>query len=508
MKKSRTKNIVLSIGAGFAYEIVSLVCGLISQRLILKGFGSAYNGVTQSITQFISYIELMKAGIGGATLSALFKPLSENDMGEVNRILAATQKFMKKIAIIFVFFVIAVAIIYPTFIVKEFDWLFTASLVFIISISTFVQYYMGFTYQTLVQADQKGYMVIYLQIITTILNTIVSIILINSGCTIHIVKLGSALVHVIPPIFFNIYVHKNYAIDENAVPDDSKIAQRWDAATHELAAFINSNTDVTVVTIFAGVMEVSVYSIYYYVISNMKKIVTKFSGGFSSAFGDMYAKGENELMLKNLGIFELMIYSLVSIFYSVASSLVVPFVMLYTSGVTDVNYSRPWFAAVLTLASIFNCFRIPYRTIVMAIGHFKETRNGAILEAAINVAVSVICTMKFGLIGVAIGSLCAMSTRSYQFANYLSKNIIKRDMGQYFKHVFICLFILLAVNLISKFYIVNIDTWFKWIGCGVITTLIAVTLTVVTDMIFYKEDTINLYNKVKKTFLRRRNEKN
>ena len=79
MKKGRTKNIILSIAAGFMYELVSLACGLVSQRLILSNFGSAYNGITQSITQFISYIELMKAGIGGVTVAAIYKPLAEKD---------------------------------------------------------------------------------------------------------------------------------------------------------------------------------------------------------------------------------------------------------------------------------------------------------------------------------------------------------------------------------------------------------------------------------------------
>ena len=78
----------MSVGAGFLYEIVSLVCGLISQRLILDSFGSAYNGITQSISQFVSYIELMKAGIGGVTMSALFKPLNDHNYQEMNEILA------------------------------------------------------------------------------------------------------------------------------------------------------------------------------------------------------------------------------------------------------------------------------------------------------------------------------------------------------------------------------------------------------------------------------------
>ena len=505
MKKGRTKNIIFSIGAGFLYEIVSLLCGLISQRLILSNFGSAYNGITQSITQFVSYIELMKAGIGGVTLAALYKPLAEHNDKEVSEILASSQKFMKRIAMIFVLFVIGVAIIYPTFIVKDFDWWFTASLIFIISISTFVQYYLGFSYQLLIEADQKGYMIINMQILTTILNTIVSIILINSNCSIQIVKLGSALVHIISPIFFNIYVHKHYNIDDKAVATTDKIPQRWDAAAHEIAAFVNSNTDLTVVTIFAGVLEVSVYSIYYYVIYNMKKIVTKFSGGFANAFGDMYAKGEIEHMKESLGIFELIIYSLISVLYPVAMSLVVPFVMLYTKGVTDVNYSRPLFAIVLTLASIFNCFRIPYRTTTIAIGHYKQTRNGAIIEAAINVVVSVLCTIKFGVIGVAIGSFCAMATRSYEFASYLSKNIIHRPMSYYFGHVIITLSILMSVYLVSRAYISYASTWIGWFICAVITTLLTITLTVITDFVFYKKESMYLINRLKNIIFRKKN---
>lgn len=487
----------MSVGAGFLYEIVSLVCGLISQRLILDSFGSAYNGITQSISQFVSYIELMKAGIGGVTMSALFKPLNDHNYQEMNEILASTQRFMKRIAMIFVLFVLGVAIIYPTFIVRDFDWWFTATLILIISISTFVQYYMGFTYQMLVEADQKGYLVIVMQIVTTILNTIASIVLINSGCEIRVVKLGSALVHVIPPLFYYFYVHKNYPVDDSVKAVSDKIPQRWDAAAHEVAAFITNNTDVTVITMFAGVKEVSVYSIYYYVISNIKKIVTKFSGGFSSAFGNMYAREEYDLMRKNLGVFELIIYSLCSILYPVTLALIVPFVMLYTKGINDVNYSRPLFAIVLTLASVFNCFRIPYRVIVIAIGHYKQTRNGAIMEAAINVIVSVICTIRFGIIGVAIGTLCAMATRSYQFASYLSKEIIDRDMKYYFKHIFLCLGIMAAVNIAAHFYMPVLDSWKMWFIYAVITTLLAITLTLITDLIFYKEDLMRVLEKAK-----------
>ena len=176
MKKSRTKRAFLNVASSIAGEFVSLACGLILPRLILSNYGSAYNGITSSITQFISYISLMKAGIGGATAVALYKPLAENDNIKISEVLAATEEFMRKIAMLFAAFVIVFACVYPLLVVKEFGWLFTAALVLIISISTFGQYYFGFTYQMLLSADQKDYITTCLNILTTIVNTFLSVV--------------------------------------------------------------------------------------------------------------------------------------------------------------------------------------------------------------------------------------------------------------------------------------------------------------------------------------------
>lgn len=504
MKRSRTKNAFLSISTSLISEGVALVCGLILPRLILSSFGSAYNAITQSITQFISYISLMKAGIGGATAVALYKPLAENDTEEISEILASTQKFMRKIAFIFVGFIIVLSIVYPLFIVRDFDWWFTASLIFIISMTTFAQYYFGFTYQTLLSADQKDYVTTSLEIVTTILNTLVAVILINNDCSLHVVKLGSSLVNIIPPIFLYVYCHKKYHIHK-VEPKEDKIPQKWDAAAHEVASFINNNTDVVILTMFSSLLEISVYTVYHYVISNIKKIVTKFTVGFGSAFGDMYARNEIDLMHQNLSIFELIIYSFTSILYSVTLVMMIPFVILYTDGVTDVNYVRPLFSLLLVLGSVFNCFRVPYRVITIAAGHYRQTRNGALTEAAINIVVSVLGVILFGLNGVALGTLCAMAFRTVQYVWYLSKNIMYRDIRYFLNHAILCFAIIAAVYFIAQLYLpASIDSVFEWVLYAVVTTLIAAALTLLTDYLFYKEDLFNFFAKIRRNFFKKK----
>ncbi|MBR4461152.1 MAG: polysaccharide biosynthesis C-terminal domain-containing protein [Erysipelotrichaceae bacterium] len=504
MKKSRTQRALLSVATSLMSEGVALICGLVVPQMILTTYGSVYNGITQSITQFISYISLMKAGIGGATAVALYKPLAENNTQEISEVLASTEKFMRKISLIFILFIASLSIIYPTFIVKEYDWWFTASLIFIIAISTFGQYYFGFTYQTLLAADQKDYITGTLDIITTIMNTIVAIILINNNFSLHIVKLGSSLVHLFTPLFLYFYCRKKYHIISRIKPSEDRIPQKWDAAAHEVASFVNNNTDVVILTLFATIPEVSVYTVYHYVIANLKKIVTKFTIGFGSAFGDMYARNEIELMHTNLSIFELIIYSFTSVLYSVTLVMMLPFVAIYTRKVTDIEYIRPLFSFLLILGGVFNCFRVPYRVITIAAGHYKQTRNGAITEAVLNIVVSVVGVILFGLIGVALGSLVAMAFRTLQYVIYLSNNIMYRDIRYFMKHAFLCFAIMVAVYFIAQLYIpATMDSWLTWILYASVTTIIAMILTLVTDYIFYKEDLFNFINKLKRNFLSR-----
>ena len=94
----RSKKALRNTFASISYEIVAIICGLILPRLILSRFGSSYNGITSSITQFLSCVALLKSGIGAVTRAALYKPLAEKDSFRLSEIINATSIFMRKIA--------------------------------------------------------------------------------------------------------------------------------------------------------------------------------------------------------------------------------------------------------------------------------------------------------------------------------------------------------------------------------------------------------------------------
>ena len=499
--KKALKNTITSM----IYQLVSVICGLIVPRLILVSFGSTYNGITSSITQFLQCASLLVAGVGGVTRAALYKPLAAENYNEINSIVNATATFMRKTAVILTVGIGVFACFYPFLVDYEFEWFFSFSLVLILGISTIMQYYFGITYQLLLMADQKYYVVSLIQIFTTVLNTVMAIILLKSGFGIHLVKLASAFAFSLNPVLINIYVRKFYKIDRKVKPNNKALAQRWDAFGQSFASFIHNNTDVIVLTIFADIKEVSVYTVYNYVISNIRTLIVNFIAGFGAAFGNMLAKGEYELDKKNLRAYELIIFNLSAIIYTTAGIMIVPFALLYTHNISDVNYARPIFAIIFTAAGAFSCFRIPYQTIVEAEGHFKQTRNGALIEAGLNIIISVIAVIKFGLVGVAVGTLIATVFRSIQYAIYLSNHLIERSIWIFLQHVIINITITVLTFAISKeIFTFEIANFLTWAIKSFAIVCIAGVFTLLFNLIFYYKDFVYFISKINATLIKRK----
>lgn len=495
MKTSRTKKAILNTVLELLLEAVTVICSFILPRLILVHFGSTYNGITSSITQFIGYVALMKAGIGGVTRAALYRPLAENDFTRLSSIVNATSRFMRKIAIIFSFSIVIFATFYPLIVKEDFEWLFSASLVLILSISTFAQYFFGLTYQMVLQADQKTYIISFISIISTILNTVFASTMILLGFGIHVVKLASALVFILPPVFYNIWVKKKYHIDTHIEPDYNTISQRWDAFGHQVAGFITSNSPIILTTIFLSVKEVSVYTIYNMVCSAIKKLIHAFASGTTAAFGNLMANREENLLKKRFEQFECLIFYLTTIVVALTVILIVPFVRIYTSGITDVNYIRPVLAILISISIYSYCIKLPYEQIVFAAGEFKNTRNGAFIEAGLNVVVSVLLVNYMGLCGIVLGTIVAALYRVIRYHIYVCKVIIPRRKITILVH-----FIYTIVCIVTSYIIYNLlpfgipNGYFEWIIQAVAVGIIVLIVSTLFAILLYRKHLLPIVN--------------
>ena len=494
---NRTRKTIYNASVMLLHEVVTVVCSLILPRLLLVGFGSDVNGLITSITKFLGFISILRLGLAGSTRVALYKTLADGDTTKTSGIIVATERFMRRIAYVLIGYIAVLAIAFPLVVDSSMGSIETAALVIIIGIGFFAEYFFGITYQTLLIADQRGYVYSSIQIVVTIINTFLGVVLIKTGFSIFAVKLGNSLLFMITPIILALYVRKRYNIDRSVPPDESALKNRKAVMTLSVANLIHENVDITVLTIFTSTLVCSVYTIYNLVISALQRTMSVFTYSLEAAFGNMFAKKEYDTIETNLNYLEYFMGFFVSVVFSCAVVLILPFVSIYTSGVTDVEYIQPAFAYLSLAALALICFREPYLICVQAAGKYKETQGGAVVEAILNLGLSIVAVFRFGLVGVTVGTLAANLFRSTQYLLFVSKKLLERSIVKsYLKQAWAAVNIAISCSIYHLLPIqMEYSGWGTWIVAAFIIGAISVTVSLLTSLLFYKHDLKNMLMK-------------
>lgn len=458
----RTKALKFNIILSIICELFSLISGLILPRLMISFFGSSVNGLVSSVAQFLGFSTVLRSGLGAASRAMLFKPLAENDMKAVSNIMVATQSHLRKVALIIAGYVVAVATIYPFIAQTNFSWDYIFTLVLVMGTTVFADNFFGIKAVILLQADQKYYVTHICTLITNILSFVVTILLINLNFSIVVVKIGTALTYFLKPIILNLYIRKKYDIDWRSSGGVTLLNQRWDAFAQQLAVIINSNIDLVLLTLFVTLEDVSVYTVYFMIVSNIKRLIETLFSGINSTFGDMIAKQEDENLKKNFLFVEWATCVVSVIMFSVTAIMMIPFIRIYMDG-ADYNYIVPSIAIIMPLAGLLECLKSPYGTLIEGAGCFKDTRNISIVEIFINIVISVGLLIVWGMPGVIIGTIVAAIIKALGLAFYSFEKILKMNKLHIFKNY--VLYVLSFVLIVSLSFLVKIPSdlnYFDW----------------------------------------------
>ena len=161
-----------SISTAF-YQVIVMIAGFITPRIMLKYYGSEINGLVSSITQFIVYFNLVEAGLSGAAIYALYKPLAENNHKAINSIVSAARKFYTQSGYIFVSLTLGLAAFYPLFVkTNMLTPLNIGLLVLILGTNGALEFLTLAKYRVLLSADQKTYVISLASMVHIIANPI------------------------------------------------------------------------------------------------------------------------------------------------------------------------------------------------------------------------------------------------------------------------------------------------------------------------------------------------
>ena len=136
----RSKQAMKNLLWNLILQIVVFISGIILPRFFLEGYGSTVNGMVTSINQFLTYMGLAEAGVGTASVVALYVPLAEQKQDDVNSILTATKMFYYRSGMIFVGLVVALVAVYPYLISQQLSSGTVRMMIVVLASSTLIDY--------------------------------------------------------------------------------------------------------------------------------------------------------------------------------------------------------------------------------------------------------------------------------------------------------------------------------------------------------------------------------
>ena len=205
------------------------------------------------------------------------------------------------------------------------------------------------------------------------------------------------------------------------------------------------------------------------------------TNSYQSALGKYIAQGNFLELKKSFQKFDNMNLLISISMFSTCILLINPFVSIYTKGISDANYYQPIFAIIILLANMFYCMREPYRFLILAAGKFKETNFGAIMEAVLNLVLSLVLIKKFGLTGVAVGTFIAIVYRFGYFIVYLKKNILLKSYKEYIQPIIKTVIIVVINIYVYTVVKININNFVSFCIYG----SIAFSIEIIVAYIFY-----------------------
>ena len=503
---NRTQKFALNSTTAALYQVVAMLLGFITPSLMISTYGSEVNGLVSSINQLISYISLVEAGLSGAAVYSLYKPLAENDCNGVNGIVSAAKKFYIKTGYIFSAAALALGVVFALLkSTKSLSPLMVFTLVLLLSANGCVDFFVLARFRVILTADQRMYVISLLSTVQVVIRAVV--IIISCKFRFHVLVLYAiALLPILVKIVvLYFYCKKNYPyLDFSAEPNIESLGRRYDVIYQQVLGTVQTGAPTVIATVFLNLVTVSVYSVYNMVLSGINGVLNIFVSGLPAGFGELIAKKEYDNLRKTTSEFEVAYYYILSVVYGLTMALLLPFIEIYTRNFHDANYYIPSLAILMVLNGICYSVKVPQSMLMISAGMYKEQRWRATAQAVIIVVGGVILVQVCGLQGVMISSILSNLYRTIDLLIYVPNHITHNSIPRTARRI-LGVFVNTVIVCIPTFFIdYQPNSYITWIGYAMILGIYAVAVVGMITYLLDKVEFKSLKDRLMKMLVRRK----
>lgn len=451
----RLRNSIKNIYISILTQIVMVFLGFISRRIFITNLGSEYLGVNGLLINILSMASLVEAGIGASITYSLYKPLAENDTIKIISLVQLYKKVYRVLAVVICMICLGIFPFLNVLITKSTD-IPHLKLVYVIFVINNVIIYFNAHKWALINADQKAFVLGKNNLLFSILTTVGKIIIIKATSNYILFLLIELIITILQNIYNGRVVNNRYPYilskEKYSVDIDTKYKIRKNVKAlfmHKIGSYVVFGTDNILITAFVGLRSVGLYSNYTLIIDQLKGLLNPVLNGISESVGNLLVTEDDkkiERVFNQVYLVNFWIYSFSSIFLY---NLLEPFI--------DSFFGKNLLLDKFTFLMILTNFYVTGMRESIYIfktkgGIFNEDKFIPILEALVNLSVSIIMLKLIGLAGVFIGTI--ISTLLLPFwiqAKLVYNNILNKSVFEYLRKYVLYILIMIIAAIPTTF---------------------------------------------------------
>ena len=449
---------IQAVGRNIKYSAVNYIAvnllKFIVRMVFVKILPIEYLGVNGLFTNVLAMLSLAELGIGPAIVYSLYKPLAYGDKETVKSIMC----LFKKVYIAVGGIILALGLMLFPFLdifIKDGQSVPQVHYFYLVFLLNTVVSYLWTYKRSLLIADQKQYVVnIYqaaVQVLVAGLQIIFLLIFADYWCFIILMLLGTVLEN------FSIarkadkeYPYLNEPAEILDLDIKHQIVKNTKAMIcHKIGGMVVFSSNNLVLSKFAGLAAVGLYSNYYMVIAALNTFAAKFFESITASIGNLMVMEESSKKIKAFKITEFITALQAAICFCGLFVLFNPFIELWVG-------KEYLFSEAVVAAMAFSFYLTYMRKAVLmfrdACGLYWNDRYKPLAESVINLTASIYLTIHYGVIGVVIGGIISTLLTCFWVEPYvLFNNGIDIKLKEYFINYLKFAVVALLSATVSKF---------------------------------------------------------
>lgn len=414
-EKSRTEYSARNTTVAMIARVIAILLGFCTRVVFTHTLSEEYVGINGLFTDILNVLALSELGIGTAITYALYKPVAEKDIEKQKALMLLYKKLYRIVAAV----VLAAGLLIVPFLdvlIKNRTQVEHITLLYLMYLANSVISYLMIYKKTLIDAHQLSYIgVVYQTIFLTVQNVAQIAILI---ATKNFILFLSILL--LCTFLNNFCISRKanklypYLNDKKVVPlemgEKKEIYQNIRAMLmHKVGIVVVNNTDNLLLSSLTGIVSVGIYSNYYLVIGSVRQVLNQMFLGITASVGNLGVE-ESKERVRNIFEASFFIGQWLFGFASICLfELLTPFVNLSFG---SLYVFEPEITLVLCLNFYVTGMRQATLVFRDSLGLFWYDRYKSIVEAVINLMVSIVLGYYLGVVGIFIGTLCSTVTTS------------------------------------------------------------------------------------------------